>query len=331
MDDDDIFGGASQTWGSAADVAAAIDAGAFDSGSFDYSSQAESYQSDRDQQELAALRAAEAARQARAAAQAKAAQDAARTAQSRVYTPMEVNPTRTQTQIELDAQRLREKATNIPPEQLMKERLIGAGIGAIVPVGGMMYGLANMANRAQQRSVADQLLQQDEYKGGLFGTGFLAGTPAASYVPVYDENDNLVGSIGVDAEGKAMRYTGPRIEDYSGFGADLVTRDPFEGMNQGGDNDDTAAPLMQPPPQAAAPTQTPASQIPLVPLPSAFVGQQPGMPMQRPVNAPMTQATQVPQMQPFRPGAPAPQGIMATPQALRPSYINIGRNNPLQQ
>lgn len=255
------------------------------------------------------------------------AESAARSARERTFTPSEINPTRTQTQIELDAQRLRERATNIPPEQQMKERLISSGIGAIVPIGGMMYNLANMANRAQQRSIADQLLQQDEYKGGLFGTGFLAGTPAASYVPVYDENDNLVGSIGVDAEGKAMRYTGPRIEDYSGFGADLVTRDPFADMNQfsdNDDNDDAAAALTQPP--AAAPTQAPASQIPLVPLPSAFVGQQ-----QRPVNTPMTQATQVPQMQPFRPGAPAPQGIMATPQALRPSYINIGRNNPLQQ
>lgn len=275
----------------------------------------------RQQESIAALRADVAARQEREQAQARAAQ-AAMASATRPYTPAELNPTRTQTQIELDAQRLREKATNISPEQQMKERLIGSGIGAIVPIGGMMYGLANMANRAQQRSIADQLLQQDEYKGGLFGTGFLAGTPAASYVPVYDENDNLVGSIGVDAEGQAMRYTGPRIEDYSGFGADLVTRDPFENMNQGGDNDDTAAALTQP--QPAAPAQAPASQIPLVPLPSAFVGQ-------RPMVAPMTQATQVQPMQPFRPGAPAPQGIMATQQALRPSYINIGKQNPLQQ
>lgn len=281
----------------------------------------------RQQESVAALRQEVADRQEREQAQARAA-EAARVSAARPYTPMEVNPTRTQTQIELDAQRLLDRATNVPMDQQMKERLIGAGISAFIPAGGMIYGLANMAGRSQDRAIANQLLQQDEYKGGLFGTGFLAGTPAASYVPVYDENDNLVGSIGVDEAGKAIRYTGDRIEDYTGFGAELVTRDPFEDMSYDSDNDEPAPPPAPPPPAAPG---APPPQVPLVPLPTAFVGQQPGVPMQRPTVAPMTQASQVAPMQPFRPGAPAPQGIMATQQALRPSYLNIGRNNPLQQ
>jgi len=259
------------------------------------------------------------------------AESAARSARERTFTPSEINPTRTQTQIELDAQRLRERATNVPLEQQLRERLIGAGIGAIVPVGGMLYGMSNALNRSQERRIADQLLQQDEYKGGLFGTGFLAGPQASSYVPVYDENDNLVGSVGVNAEGQPMRYTGPRIEDYTGFGAELVTRDPFADMNMGEGGDEAAPMAMPPAPTPAAPAQPPAGQIPSVPLPTAFVGQQPAMPMQRPTLSPMTQATPVQPMQPFRPGAPAPQGIMSAPQALRPSYINIGRQNPLNQ
>lgn len=281
------------------------------------------------QAQLDRVNAAKAAEEARMAQARKTAAEVG----ARTFSPEAVNPTRTQTQIELDAQRLLDRATNVPTEQRMKEGLIGMGLGALVPMGGMMYGLANAANRMQDRTIANQLLQQEEYKGGLFGTGFLAGPQAASYVPVYDENDNLVGSIGVDEAGKAIRYTGDRIEDYTGFGAELVTRDPFADMDTGPeDSEPTTFPLAAQGPAPAAPAASGAPpQVPLVPLPTAFVGQQPGMPMQRPMIQPMTQATQVPQMQPYRPGAPAPQGIMSTQQALRPSYLNIGRNNPLQQ
>ena len=200
-----------------------------------------------------------------------------------------------------------------------QDMVIGGLLGAVIPGAGLLYGAGQYLGAAEDRKVAEQLLQQENYQTkGLFGTDLFKGADAAQYVPVYDENDQLVGSLGLDASGNPLRYSGDRMADYQGLGADLIKPPPAPEPSR--DRDDSPSPVSAEAvgvdPAAttpAAPTAAPTApgKVPFVRLPSALDQPQP-----RPMGQALTQPTQLPPN--FgQPRPPAQQGVMGTEAALR--------------
>ena len=120
-----------------------------------------------------------------------------------------------------------------------KDMVIGGLLGAVIPGAGLLYTAAKYNEAYEDREIANQLTQQGEYEErGIFGTDLFKAKDAAQYVPVYDEKDQLVGSLGLDAEGKALGYMGQRMEGYEGLGSQFIqpAEDPF-AKSRGGDDD----------------------------------------------------------------------------------------------
>lgn len=214
-----------------------------------------------------------------------------------------------------------------------KDAVIGGILGAIVPGAGLLYGAGQYLNAAQDRKIGEQLLLQGDYEPtGLFGSSFLAGPAAVQYVPVYDENDEIVGSLGLDADGKAIRYTGDRDENYTGLGEEYISRVPMTAEEHqeyirnmsrsiGRDDDDNrvspvSAEAAGVPVDELKPVATPPGQakIPMVQLPSALEQPKPEpVSAQRPTGTAVTQPNQIPADFGRRTAVPNQEGgIMAT-------------------
>ena len=195
-----------------------------------------------------------------------------------------------------------------------KDMVIGGLLGAVIPGAGLLYGASQYLGAAEDRKVAEQLLQQENYQTkGLFGTDLFKGADAAQYVPVYDENDQLVGSLGLDASGSPLRYSGDRMADYQGLGSDLIKPTPVPEPSR--DRDDSPSPVSAEAVGVDPASTTPAAptapgKVPFVRLPSAL-----DQPMARPTGQALTQPTQLPPN--FGQPRPAQQGVMGTEAALR--------------
>jgi hypothetical protein len=110
---------------------------------------------------------------------------------------------------------------------------------------------------------------------------------AAQYVPVYDEKDQLVGSLGLDASGKALGYMGQRMEGYEGLGSQFIQ--PAEMPQAGGGDDDRPSPISAEavgvtPEAGAGAGFRPTPKLPQVPLPSALEQTRPAP--QQPITKP---------------------------------------------
>jgi hypothetical protein len=195
-----------------------------------------------------------------------------------------------------------------------QDMVIGGLLGAVIPGAGLLYGAGQYLGAAEDRKVAEQLLQQENYQTkGLFGTDLFKGADAAQYVPVYDENDQLVGSLGLDASGNPLRYSGDRMADYQGLGSDLIQPPPPPEPSR--DRDDSpssvSAEAVGVDPAATTPAApTAPGKVPFVRLPSALDQPQP-----RPTGQALTRPTQLPPN--FGQPQPAQQGVMGTEAALR--------------
>lgn len=195
-----------------------------------------------------------------------------------------------------------------------KDMVIGGLLGAVIPGAGLLYGASQYLGAAQDRKVAEQLLQQENYQTkGLFGTDLFKGADAAQYVPVYDENDQLVGSLGLDASGSPLRYSGDRMADYQGLGSDLIKPTPVPEPSR--DRDDSPSPVSAEAVGVDPAATTPAAptapgKVPFVRLPSAL-----DQPMARPTGQALTQPTQLPPN--FGQPRPAQRGIMGTQAAMK--------------
>jgi LysM repeat protein len=197
-----------------------------------------------------------------------------------------------------------------------KDTVIGGLLGAVIPGAGLLYTASKYNEAYEDRKIANQLMQQGQYENkGLFGTGLFKGENADQFVPVYDENDQLVGSLGLDAEGNPMRYTGDRMQGYEGLGSDLIQ--PREMPQMGGDDNDGPAPIsaeavgVTPDAPAAPPYRGPA-KLPQIPLPSAL---DQGTPRPAP-QQPLTRPTPIPagfgQQKASVPLPQGGQGVMST-------------------
>jgi len=195
-----------------------------------------------------------------------------------------------------------------------QDMVIGGLLGAVIPGAGLLYGAGQYLGAAEDRKVAEQLLQQENYQTkGLFGTDLFKGADAAQYVPVYDENDQLVGSLGLDASGNPLRYSGDRMADYQGLGSDLIQPPPPPEPSR--DRDDGPSPVSAEAVGVDPAATTPAApsapgKVPFVRLPSALDQPQP-----RPTGQALTRPTQLPPN--FGQPQPAQQGVMGTDAALR--------------
>ena len=198
-----------------------------------------------------------------------------------------------------------------------KDMVIGGILGAVIPGAGLLYNAAKYGEAAQNRRIGEQLTLQGEYEPtGIFGSGLFKGPQAASYVPIYDENDKLVGSLGLNEAGEAVRYTGKRDEDYTGLGEKFITNVP-KPPEMG--DDDGPSPISAEA-VGVTPEETPGSgyrapaKLPTVQLPSALDQPAPTRPMPQ---APVTKPTQIPQGFGQRTAVPQQQaGIMASRAAM---------------
>ena len=197
-----------------------------------------------------------------------------------------------------------------------KDMVIGGLLGAVIPGAGLLYTAAKYNEAYEDREIASQLMQQGDYEErGIFGTDLFKAKDAAQYVPVYDEKDQLVGSLGLDASGKALGYMGQRMEGYEGLGSQFIQ--PAEMPQAGGGDDDRPSPISAEavgvtPEAGAGAGYRPTPKLPQVPLPSALEQTRPA-PQQ-----PITKPTPIPagfgqQQAAAGPAIADPQGgIMAT-------------------
>ena len=203
-----------------------------------------------------------------------------------------------------------------------KDMVIGGLLGAVIPGAGLLYTASKYNEAYENREIANQLSQQGDYENkGIFNSGLFKGANANQYVPVYDENDQLVGSLGLDAEGNAMRYMGDRMEGYEGLGSQYIQPQEMPMNNNDNDNNDNNGPnpisaeAVGVTPDGPGAGYSPTSKLPQVPLPSAL---EQGTP--RPVAPqPLTRPTPIPagfgqqaQAQAGPAAGAVPQGIMAT-------------------
>ena len=199
-----------------------------------------------------------------------------------------------------------------------KDMVIGGILGAVIPGAGLLYNAAKYGEAAQNRRIGEQLTLQGEYEPtGIFGSGLFKGPQAASYVPIYDENDKLVGSLGLDEAGEAVRYTGKRDEDYTGLGEKFITnvpKPPEIGDDDGPSPISAEAVGVTPAEEGAGSGYRPTAKLPTVPLPSALERPAPTRPMPQ---APITKPTQIPQGFGQQTAVPQQQaGIMASRAAM---------------
>jgi hypothetical protein len=202
-----------------------------------------------------------------------------------------------------------------------KDMVIGGLLGAVIPGAGLLYTAAKYNEAYEDREIAGQLMQQGDYEErGIFGTDLFKAKDAAQYVPVYDEKDQLVGSLGLDASGKALGYMGQRMEGYEGLGSQFIQ--PAEMPQVGGGDDDRPSPISAEavgvtPEAGAGAGFRPTPKLPQVPLPSALEQTRPApqQPITKPTPIPAGFGQQPRQQQQGAAG-PAikdPQGgIMAT-------------------
>ena len=202
-----------------------------------------------------------------------------------------------------------------------KDMVIGGLLGAVIPGAGLLYTAAKYNEAYEDREIASQLMQQGDYEErGIFGTDLFKAKDAAQYVPVYDEKDQLVGSLGLDASGKALGYMGQRMEGYEGLGSQFIQ--PAEMPQAGGGDDDRPSPISAEavgvtPEAGAGAGFRPTPKLPQVPLPSALEQTRPApqQPITKPTPIPAGFGQQPRQQQQGAAG-PAikdPQGgIMAT-------------------
>lgn len=218
-------------------------------------------------------------------------------------------------------------------KQQMTTSAIASLAGALVPGAGLMYQAAEGLPRLSNREAAKQLLEQSEYKGFL---GLGLNKKAAGYSAVYDENDNLVGSLAVDETGRPVGYLGEQMPGYEGYGSEFISPQPEEEKQGGGDGGafqlTPETSLMQ------AMTQVPQTTGVTAPVGISSLAPQP--PAQGPMPAPQplmpnTQASAVPSqgmsgfdiMQGAMPG-PAPQPMQ---NQVRNPYLQIGNPGARQQ
>ena len=202
-----------------------------------------------------------------------------------------------------------------------KDMVIGGLLGAVIPGAGLLYTASKYNEAYEDREIAGQLMQQGDYEErGIFGTDLFKAKDAAQYVPVYDEKDQLVGSLGLDASGKALGYMGQRMEGYEGLGSKFIQ--PAEMPQAGGGDDDRPSPISAEavgvtPEAGAGAGFRPTPKLPQVPLPSALEQTRPApqQPITKPTPIPAGFGQQPRQQQQGAAG-PAikdPQGgIMAT-------------------
>lgn len=117
-------------------------------------------------------------------------------------------------------------------KQQMTTSAIASLASAFVPGAGLMYQAVEGLPRLSNREAAKQLLEQSEYKGFL---GLGLNKKAAGYSAVYDENDNLVGSLAVDETGRPVGYLGEQMPGYEGYGSEFISPQPEEEKQGGGD------------------------------------------------------------------------------------------------
>ncbi len=169
-----------------------------------------------------------------------------------------------------------------------KDMVIGGLLGAVIPGAGLLYTAAKYNEAYEDREIASQLMQQGDYEErGIFGTDLFKAKDAAQYVPVYDEKDQLVGSLGLDASGKALGYMGQRMEGYEGLGSQFIQ--PAEMPQVGGGDDDRPSPISAEavgvtPEAGAGAGFRPTPKLPQVPLPSALEQTRPAP--QQPITKP---------------------------------------------
>ncbi len=169
-----------------------------------------------------------------------------------------------------------------------KDMVIGGLLGAVIPGAGLLYTAAKYNEAYEDREIASQLMQQGDYEErGIFGTDLFKAKDAAQYVPVYDEKDQLVGSLGLDASGKALGYMGQRMEGYEGLGSQFIQ--PAEMPQAGGGDDDRPSPISAEavgvtPEAGAGAGFRPTPKLPQVPLPSALEQTRPAP--QQPITKP---------------------------------------------
>jgi len=169
-----------------------------------------------------------------------------------------------------------------------KDMVIGGLLGAVIPGAGLLYTAAKYNEAYEDREIAGQLMQQGDYEErGIFGTDLFKAKDAAQYVPVYDEKDQLVGSLGLDASGKALGYMGQRMEGYEGLGSQFIQ--PAEMPQTGGGDDDRPSPISAEavgvtPEAGAGAGYRPTPKLPQVPLPSALEQTRPAP--QQPITKP---------------------------------------------
>ena len=169
-----------------------------------------------------------------------------------------------------------------------KDMVIGGLLGAVIPGAGLLYTAAKYNEAYEDREIAGQLMQQGDYEErGIFGTDLFKAKDAAQYVPVYDEKDQLVGSLGLDASGKALGYMGQRMEGYEGLGSQFIQ--PAEMPQAGGGDDDRPSPISAEavgvtPEAGAGAGFRPTPKLPQVPLPSALEQTRPAP--QQPITKP---------------------------------------------
>ncbi len=169
-----------------------------------------------------------------------------------------------------------------------KDMVIGGLLGAVIPGAGLLYTAAKYNEAYEDREIAGQLMQQGDYEErGIFGTDLFKAKDAAQYVPVYDEKDQLVGSLGLDASGKALGYMGQRMEGYEGLGSQFIQ--PAEMPQAGGGDDDRPSPISAEavgvtPEAGAGAGYRPTPKLPQVPLPSALEQTRPAP--QQPITKP---------------------------------------------
>ena len=169
-----------------------------------------------------------------------------------------------------------------------KDMVIGGLLGAVIPGAGLLYTAAKYNEAYEDREIANQLMKQGEYEErGIFGTDLFKAKDAAQYVPVYDEKDQLVGSLGLDASGKALGYMGQRMEGYEGLGSQFIQ--PAEMPQTGGGDDDRPSPISAEavgvtPEAGAGAGFRPTPKLPQVPLPSALEQTRPAP--QQPITKP---------------------------------------------
>ena len=202
-----------------------------------------------------------------------------------------------------------------------KDMVIGGLLGAVIPGAGLLYTAAKYNEAYEDREIANQLMKQGDYEErGIFGTDLFKAKDAAQYVPVYDEKDQLVGSLGLDAEGKALGYMGQRMEGYEGLGSQFIQ--PAVMPQAGGGDDDRPSPISAEavgvtPEAGAGAGYRPTPKLPQVPLPSALDQTRPApqQPITKPTPIPAGFGQQPQQQQQAAAGTAIqdPQGgIMAT-------------------